>query len=74
MGQSPLPEIHSVLDLGKLDPTLAEEITLLETHLYGEGDKDSWRGSDILKMTAELRNRKAKKPKDSALKTELNPI
>jgi len=25
-------------------------------------------------MTAELRNRKAKKPKDSALKTELNPI
>ena len=73
-GKARFPEIHSVLDLGKLDPTLAEEITLLETHLYGEGDKDSWRGSDILKMTAELRNRKAKKPKDSALKTELNPI
>ena len=62
------------MDLGKLDPTLAEEITLLETHLFGEGDKDSWRGGDILKRTAELRNRKTKKSKDSALTTELNPV
>jgi len=73
-GKARFPKIHSVLDLGKLDPTLAEEITLLETHLYGEGDKDSWRGNDILKMAAELRNRKAKKHKDSALQAELNPI
>ena len=73
-GKARFPEIHSVLGLGKLDPRLAEQITLLETHLYGEGDKDSWRGNDILKMATELRKRKVKKHKDSAIETELNPI
>ena len=73
-GKARFPEIHSVLGLGKLDPRLIEQITLLETHLYGEGDKDSWRGNDILKMATELRKRKVKKHKDSAIETELNPI
>ena len=72
-GKARFPQIHSVLGLGKLDPRLAEQITLLETHLYGEGDKDSWRGNDILKMATELRKRKVKKHKDSAIETELNP-
>jgi hypothetical protein len=72
-GKARFPEIHSVLGLGKLDTRLAEQIILLETHLYGEGDKDSWRGNDILKMATELRKRKVKKHKDSALETELNP-
>ena len=73
-GKARFPEIHSVLGLGKLDTRLAEQIILLETHLYGEGDKDSWRGNDILKVAAELRKRKVKKHKDSVLETELNPI
>ena len=73
-GKARFPQIHSVLGLGKLDPRLAEQIFLLETHLYGEGDKDSWRGNDILKMATELRKRKVNKHKDSALETELNPI
>jgi hypothetical protein len=73
-GKARFPEIHSLLGLGKLDPRLAEQIILLETHLYGEGDKDSWRGSDILKMATELRKRKVNKHKDSALETELNPL
>jgi len=73
-GKARFPEIHSVLGLGKLDTRLAEQIILLETHLYGEGDKDSWRGNDILKMATELRKRKVKKHKDSALETELNPV
>ena len=73
-GKARFPEIHSVLGLGKLDPRLAEQISLLETHLYGEGDKDSWRGNDILKMATELRKRKVKEHKDSAIETELNPI
>ena len=73
-GKARFPQIHSVLGLGKLDPRLAEQIILLETHLYGEGDKDSWRGNDILKMATELRKRKVKKHKDSAIQTELNPI
>ena len=73
-GKARFPEIHSVFGLGKLDTRLAEQIILLETHLYGEGDKDSWRGNDILKMATELRKRKVKKHKDSALETELNPI
>jgi hypothetical protein len=73
-GTARFPEIHSVFGLGKLDSRLAEQIILLETHLYGEGDKVSWRGNDILKMATELRKRKVKKHKDSALETELNPI
>ena len=73
-GKARFPEIHSVLDLCRLDPRLTEEISLLETHLFGEGDKGSWRGKDILKMAGELRNRKTQKHKDSALETELNPI
>lgn len=73
-GKARFPEIHSVLDLCRLDPRLTEEISLLETHLFGEGDKGSWRGKDILKVAGELRNRKTQKHKDSALETELNPI
>ena len=73
-GKARFPEIHSVLDLCRLDPRLTEEVSLLETHLYGEGDKGSWRGNDILKVAAELRNRKTQKHKDSALETQLNPI
>ncbi len=73
-GKSRFPEIHSVLDLGKLDPALAEEITQLETHLYGEGDKNTWRGNKILEVATTLRNQKEKKQKDSALQAELNPI
>lgn len=73
-GKARFPEIHSVLDLSKKDDALAEEITRLEAHLYGEGDKDSWRGDSILKMVTELRNQKAKKQKDSALQSELNPV
>jgi len=73
-GKARFPEIHSVLDLGKLNPTLAEEITQLETHLYGEGDKNAWRGNGILKMATALRNQKEKKKKTSTLETELNPV
>ena len=73
-GKARFPEIHSVLDLCRLDPRLTEEISLLETHLFGEGDKGSWRGKDILKVAGELHNRKTQKHKDSALETELNPI
>lgn len=64
-GKARFPEIQSVLDLSKKDDALAEEITRLEAHLYGDGDKDSWCGDDILKTATKLRKQKAEKQKDS---------
>jgi hypothetical protein len=72
-GKARFHHIKSLLELGKMDATLAEEIITLEAHLYSGATTIPWKGDIILKRATALRPKKVTKQKNNALRHELNP-
>ena len=72
-GKARFHHIKSLLELGKMDATLAEEIITLEAHLYSGATTIPWKGDIILKRATALRPRKVTIQKNNALRHELNP-
>jgi hypothetical protein len=67
------PDIDSINQLSAHFTELADEIRLLEAHLYGMDSAGDWRGKMLLQGIDDIRRRKVSRATNKALTPNLNP-